>query len=194
MLDFDAPGTYDAFLARFPMFAQTYTVATGGEGWHVYLRVDVLPPSRRGQSVELCAEGRQIVAPPSVHPGSGQPYRVHLPLDIRRVPDLSEILTWMESAARPVRVRQADVEHRYASNKSASPILVTTIAETLRTRGYRQKGNWLNGPCIYPHRHAHDDSKTSFGFNIRTGYGNCFVCGSMLARDIARAIGLDPAA
>jgi hypothetical protein len=70
-------------------------------------------------------------------------------------------------------------------------MLVTHIVNVLCTRGYRQKGDWLNGPCIYPARHAHSDSKTSFGFNARTGYGNCFRCGSMLAKDVARTIGID---
>jgi hypothetical protein len=42
-------------------------------------------------------------------------------------------------------------------------------------------------------RNAHSDRKPSFGFNVETGYGYCFRCGSMLARDVARMIGLDPA-
>lgn len=193
VLDFDAQSAYTAFRARFPDLAQTYTVATGGGGRHVYLRVDSLPPSRRGQGVELCAEGRQVVVPPSVHPGTGQPYRVHLVLDIRRVPDLSAVVTWMESTPRPVSAGQPHLEQRPTSGAGVAPTLVAGIAETLRGRGYRQRSDWLNGPCIYPERHAHADSKTSFGFNTRSGYGHCFVCGSMLSKDIARALGIDPA-
>jgi hypothetical protein len=193
VLDFDAQEAYDAFRARFPDLAQTYTVATGGGGWHVYLRADALPPSRRGQGVELCADGRQVVAPPSVHP-NGSPYRVEQPFAIRRVPGLSEVVQWMDSLARPARVRQPGVAHRHASRTATNPALVAAIADTLRARGYRQKGDWLNGPCIYSQRHAHGDAKRSFGFNTRTGYGWCFTCQrSMLAKEIAQTLTLIPA-
>jgi hypothetical protein len=192
VLDFDAPGAYDAFRARFPKLAQTNMVATGGGGWHIYLRVDALPPSLRGQGVELCAAGRQVVAPPSVHPTTGRPYRVAQSLDIRHVPDLSEVVEWLESTRKTMRVHKSIVEQERITGAATTITLMAAIVDTLRTRGYRQKGDWLNGPCIYPARHAHNDSKTSFGFNIRTGYSNCFRCGSMLAKDVARTIGIDP--
>jgi hypothetical protein len=73
-----------------------------------------------------------------------------------------------------------------------STSLIDAIATHFRTLGYRQRGDWLNGPCIYPERHAHGDSRASFGFNVRSGYGNCFRCGSMLARDIAAVLGINP--
>lgn len=194
VLDFDAPGAYNAFRARFPDLARTYTVATGGGGWHVYLRVDALPPSRRGQGVELCAEGRQVVAPPSIHPGTGQLYRVHLLLDIQHVPDLDCVVEWAQSAPAPVQTVQPDTDRKHtAGSRAITPALLTAIADHFRMQDYRQKGDWLNGPCIYPERHAHHDYHRSFGFNTRTGYGYCFVCGSMLAKDIARLIGIDPA-
>ncbi len=188
VLDFDAPETYDAFRTHFSNLIQTYTVATGGGGWHVYLKVDALPPSLRARGVELCAEGRQVVAPPSTHPVSGRPYKVALPLDIRRVPDLSRVVEWVES------VRRSAGAHQQAriTGTTVNTTLVAAIADALRAKGYRQKGDWLNGPCIYSHRHAHNDNKTSFGFNVRSGYGNCFRCGSLLAKDVARVLALDP--
>ena len=192
VLDFDAPDAYDAFHTRFPSLENTFMVATGGGGWHVYLRVGDLPLSRRGQGVELCAEGRQVVAPPSVHPTTGQGYRVHLPRDIRRVPDLSEVAEWLENTRTSMSVHQPFAGREPVTHWTTSPTLVAAIADTLRARGYWRKSDWLNGPCIYPQRHAHADHKTSFGFNIRSGYGNCFVCGSMLAKDVVRTIGIDP--
>lgn len=190
VLDFDSLEAYDAFRARFPDLVQTYVVFTGGEGWHVYLRVDSLPPSRRGENVELCSEGRQVVAPPSVHPLTGKPYRVESPAEIKRVSDLTTLVEWLESARPPSGVFQPATRREHITSiprwagATANTTLVDAIADSLRARGYRQKGEWLNGPCIYPERHAHNDSKISFGFNIRTGYGNCFRCGSMLAKDI----------
>lgn len=185
VLDFDDPALYDTFTARFPDLAKTYTVASGGGGCHVYLRADVLPPSRRSRGVELCAAGRQVAAPPSVHP-SGAPYRVLRPLDVQHVPDLEEVARWI----RPDTVTSRPGSSQLAAGVSLS--LAAAIAQVLGGRGYRHKGDWLNGPCIYPERHAHLDHRPSFGFNTRTGYGHCFVCGSMLAKDIARDLGIDP--
>ncbi|MBN1311344.1 MAG: bifunctional DNA primase/polymerase, partial [Anaerolineae bacterium] len=46
VLDFDGPGAYGAFAALFPILVETYTIATGsGDGKHVYLYVDRLPPT-----------------------------------------------------------------------------------------------------------------------------------------------------
>jgi hypothetical protein len=183
VLDFDAPAAYAAFRARFPMLAASYTVASGGGGRHVYLRADVLPRSRRGQGVELCAEGHQVVAPPSVHP-NGTPYRALGPLDVLHVPDLEEVARW---------VRPAAAKPRPGSSMPAagvSPSLVMAIAEHFRALGYHQRGDWLNGPCIYPERHAHGDERPSFGFNVQTGYGWCFVCGSMLAKEVSHNLAI----
>jgi hypothetical protein len=128
--------------------------------------------------VELCAEGRQVVAPPSVH-SSGRRYRALGPLDVLHVPDLEEVARWVRPAAANPRPGAS------MPAPGVSSSLVDTIAEHFRDLGYRQRGDWLNGPCIYPERHAHGDKRVSFGFNCRTGYGWCFRCGSMLAREIA---------
>jgi hypothetical protein len=59
--------------------------------------------------------------------------------------------------------------------------------------GYSGRGDWLSGPCLYPARHQHGDVHPSFGFNIRSGYGNCYVCGSILLKDICTELGIRPA-
>jgi hypothetical protein len=60
------------------LMAPTATVATGGGGWHLYYRHPghrLLPalPGRAG--VDVKADGGYVVAPPSIHPATGQPYR-----------------------------------------------------------------------------------------------------------------------
>ena len=70
--------------------------------------------------------------------------------------------------------------------------LVQIVADRLVSMGYSGRGDWLSGPCLHPARHRHGDTHPSFGFNTRTGYGNCFVCGSMLLQDICAAIGIRP--
>jgi hypothetical protein len=56
----------------------TAAVATGGGGWHLYYRHPGGPhlaalPGMPG--VDLKGDGGYAVAPPSVHPGTGRPYR-----------------------------------------------------------------------------------------------------------------------
>ncbi len=76
------------FAAMFPHLAETFTVATGGGvGQHVYLFADELPDTVRAMKtpighLELRASGCQIVAPPSIHPDTGQPYTIEKALDI----------------------------------------------------------------------------------------------------------------
>ena len=66
VLDFDQPALYDRFRQQHPDLARTFTVATP-RGVHLWFH---LPPgrqlsSRRAPGVDLLAEGRYAVAPPS---------------------------------------------------------------------------------------------------------------------------------
>jgi Bifunctional DNA primase/polymerase, N-terminal len=60
------------------LMTPTAAVATGGGGWHLYYRHPGGPllaalPARAG--VDVKADGGYVVAPPSIHPGTGQAYR-----------------------------------------------------------------------------------------------------------------------
>jgi hypothetical protein len=66
--------------------------------------------------------------------------------------------------------------------------LTAAFAHTLTLLGYTQRGDWLNGPCPYAGHHKHGDRHPSFGFNTRTGYGYCHVCGSMLLKDLCKIL------
>jgi len=74
-----------------------------------------------------------------------------------------------------------------------NPALIVAVAESLVRQGYRRSGDWLSGPCPYAHRHEHDDLHVSFGFNSRTGYGNCFRCGSILLKNLCLILDVHPA-
>jgi hypothetical protein len=59
------------------LMTPTATVATGGGGWHLYYRhpgTATVPalPGRAG--IDIKSDGGYVAAPPSVHPGTGQPY------------------------------------------------------------------------------------------------------------------------
>lgn len=193
VFDFDALPLYDAFTTRFPDLAHTYTIVTGSGGRHVYLRSDQLPPSQCLKGMELRGNGLQVVAPPSVHPTTGRHYQIERYLPIRQVPNLDLVTTWLSTLCLSKAPHSPPKATRSKPAIAINPELVTAIAKHLQALGYRQKAEWLNGQCLYPEHHAHRDLRSSFGFNTHTGYGFCFVCGSMLARDIAARIGIDPA-
>jgi len=73
-----------------------------------------------------------------------------------------------------------------------NPALLHVVTELLLQQGYRRSGDWLSGPCLFPHHHRHGDHHASFGFNARTGYGHCFRCGSLLLKDLCRTLGIRP--
>ncbi|MBZ0278663.1 MAG: bifunctional DNA primase/polymerase [Anaerolineae bacterium] len=203
VLDLDGAAGYPAFAATFPALAKTYTIASGGGvGKHIYFRVDSLPPSVKAMgtpvgNLELCGDGRQVVAPPSIHPTTGQPYRVERELEILQVPGLTDLTAWIESfkPRQPVREWQPPTRVNFPTGDAPlNPRVIDAIARTLAGRGFKPHGDWLHGSCIHPERHRNGDRNPSFGFNTQTGYGHCYVCGTMLAKELCEALGMDPAA
>jgi hypothetical protein len=201
VLDLDGAAGYPAFAATFPALAETYTVASGGGiGKHVYFYIEQLPPSVKAMgtpigNLELCGEGRQVVAPPSIHPNTGQPYRVERALDILRVPDLAELAAWIEAfkPRQPVREWQPPIRMNFPTGDAPlNGRVIDAIARTLMGQGFKQHGDWLCGSCIHPERHKNGDRNPSFGFNTQTGYGHCYVCGTMLAKEVCEALNIDP--
>lgn len=200
VLDLDGAAGYAAFAATFPALAQTYTVVSGGGvGRHVYFYVDQLPPSVKAMNtpighLEVCADGRQVVAPPSLHPTTGQPYRVEQPLDIRHVPTLDDVVEWVE-AFKPRPEARTWQPPKISTPTGDAPLnrrVIEAIASGLERQGFKRHGEWLHGRCLYPERHQHGDRHPSFGFNTQTGYGHCYVCGTMLAKEVCEALNLDP--
>lgn len=202
ILDLDGAARYPAFAATFPALAETYTVASGGGiGKHVYFYADRLPPSVKAMvtpigNLELCGVGRQVVAPPSIHPTTGQSYKVERAVDILRVPDLEDLVTWIEAfkPRQPSREWQPPTRINLPTGDAPlNPRVIEAIARVLSGQGFRQHGDWLHGSCIQPEQHKSGDRNPSFGFNTRTGYGHCYVCGTMLAKEVCEALNIDPA-
>jgi hypothetical protein len=79
---------------------------------------------------------------------------------------------------------------RKSSTYSLNSDVLQMVTNTFIRLGYKRSGDWLSGACIYPENHLHDDAHPSFGFNTRTGYGNCYVCGSILLKDICTTLGI----
>jgi hypothetical protein len=201
VLDLDGAAGYPAFAASFPHLTETYTVATGGGvGRHVYFHVDTMPPSVKAMNtpignLELCGEGRQVVAPPSIHPTTGQSYRVEKACDVLQVPDLNGLVRWIE-AFKPRETQSTWKPPSRVSfptgEATINPRVLDAIEHNLLRRDFKQHGDWLHGRCIHPERHKNGDRNPSFGFNVRSGYGHCYVCGTTLAKEVCETLNIDP--
>ncbi len=197
VLDIDQEAGYAAFQAAFPALTDTYTVRTGsGHGYHLYWVVEHMPPTLRIHSsslgnLELLSQGCQVVAPPSLHPQTGRPYAVARALPLVMRTRLDDVRHWLS------HLRQADFVHmppsRPTSPSSAQflrPDCLPALLAYFERGGYRKRGDWLNGPCVFPRGHQHGDVHPSFGFNSQSGYGHCFVCGTFTPEMLCDALNL----
>lgn len=200
VLDLDGAAGYATFAATYSALAQTYTVTSGGGvGRHVYFYVDVLPPSVKAMNtpighLEVCGEGRQVVAPPSIHPITGRSYRVEQPLDILRVPNLDDLVAWVE-AFKPRHETRTWQPPKISAPTGDAPLnrrVIEEISRALIGQGFKPHGEWLHGSCLYPERHKRGDRNPSFGFNTASGYGHCYLCGTMLAKEVCARLNIDP--
>lgn len=210
VIDLDGELAYQEFAARFAFLADSYTVRTGsGHGYHVYLYCAHLPPTAQAMNtplgnLELRSSGAQVVAPPSIHPNTRLAYTVHRATAIRRVNSLSHVTAWIRTFGEPAETSAVvqpplpgiDVPpHRLGSALPKDPInprLIAAVAQYFEQAGYRHNREWRNGPCVQPEKHRRSDAKRSFGYNTITGFSKCFVCGTLLLKDITERIGIDP--
>lgn len=81
----------------------------------------------------------------------------------------------------------------YNTINELNPRVVDALVDHFVARGFKSRGTWLSGPCVYPEHHRHGDARPSFAFNPTTGYGFCHRCGTLLAKDLCHAVGIDPA-
>lgn len=200
-LDLDGVAGYPAFAATFPALAETYTVATGGGvGKHLYWQVEHLPPAVKAMStplgnLEMCAAGRQIVAAPSIHPTTHNPYVMEKNLPILHVADLVEVVEWIESFKKmpsPLPTKWQPPRNIPTISSDLNPRVIEALAHHFANLGYHRYGDWLHGPCVYPGNHTNGDRHPSFGFNTQSGYGYCFKCGTLLAKDLCHTLGIQP--
>lgn len=197
VMDIDSETGYTLFCDRFPELSTTYTVRTGsGVGRHLYWYVDNVPKTIRIRSpslggLELLANGCQVVAPPSTHPLTKNEYRVASYQPILPLKQINVIQAWLRSLRSPV---SRPTKWRWTTSQQQSDqsheLLKESLIAYFNRHKYHANGEWLNGRCVYPHRHRNSDDHPSFGLNTRTGYGFCFVCGSLSPKEVYDALNL----
>ncbi|MBZ0306620.1 MAG: bifunctional DNA primase/polymerase, partial [Anaerolineae bacterium] len=158
-LDLDGAAGYPAFAATFPALAETYTVATGGGvGKHIYWQVAQLPLAVKAMgtplgNLEMCAAGRQIVAPPSIHPTTKNPYIVERTLPILQVADLCAVVEWIESFKKNAPMPPSNWQpprNLPTGRGDLNPRVLEELARYFVGLGYHYYGDWLHGQCVYP--------------------------------------------
>lgn len=96
LLDVDSMDACGEFEATFPALIDTLTVRSGsGRGKHYYFYAHRLPGNAYRGGIEMRCTGAYVVAPPSVHPTSGQPYRVERFAEVRRVYSMASVRRWI---------------------------------------------------------------------------------------------------
>ena len=197
VLDIDQEVGYAAFSAAFPSLVETYTVQTGsGRGYHLYWVVKHLPITMRIHNsalgnLELLAEGCQVVAPPSAHPHTGNRYTVNdmRPLLVRSI--VTDVQDWLFHLRETnVKANSHDLQPATYSMQMDYTERHARLVEYFERQHYHKRGNWLNGTCVFPHYHRQNDIHPSFGFNLQSGYGHCFLCGTLSPEMLCRALNI----
>ncbi|MEO1643612.1 MAG: hypothetical protein AAFR67_00385 [Chloroflexota bacterium] len=173
--------------------APTWITFTGG-GYHAYWLLDepftdmrlarkLLRPLAKVTDGDSLSPAQSLRLP---YTRNSKPYRkdaschvIHQQDSIVSVDDFAYLLPQRQSSRQGTRQSSA-----YPINPDA----LQRVTETFMRLGYKQSGDWLSGACIYPENHRNGDAHPSFGFNTRTGYGHCYVCGSILLKDICTTL------
>ena len=107
VLDFDSHEAVADFQLLFPDLQDTLVVSSGSRrGCHFYYRVDDLPASMLVKNHELRANGMYVVAPPSLHPVSGNEYLVQHKREPMRLHHMTPVVRWINSKRPALPVQQ----------------------------------------------------------------------------------------
>lgn len=106
VIDLDGQKAVEFFALRWPRLTHTYSVTSGsGNGMHLYYYAGIVPPTTRVTglavgNIELRSNGCYVVAPPSIHPDSGNPYSIARADAIMTIENLAPIVEWIKHLMR----------------------------------------------------------------------------------------------
>lgn len=195
-LDSDDQAFTYRLLRAFPQLREAPQIRSGRAGHcNFILRLTLDEPIRRlslrdggGEVGSLRGERSYILGAGSIHPDTRQPYTHNgLWAPPRLSAGDSDRLLFM--FARPAFAGPPLAVWLGPRPPGAVPeATLQAITATLLGMGYRGPKDWLNGPCLFPEHHKHNDRHPSFGFNTTSGEGYCFVCGPLSAAKVAAAL------
>lgn len=205
VIDFDGMAAYELFKKQFPELAETLTVATGsGNGAHVYFKVDLLPDSIGAMgipvpdtgelvNIEVKADGKQVVIPPSIHPDTNKPYIKMVDKPIRHQSDLTALIAWIK-ALKPQTDEWRPPANRTASTGQMNPRLLAAVENYFLAQSHKMHREWINCSCPNTSAHKHGDKTFSFGYNTEKHFGYCYTCEGgreYLVKDLLPLMGID---
>lgn len=214
-IDCDGAPVYEAFCARFPDLAETYTEKSGSQkGYHIFLQVDRLPTLDTGKVVrkgilgdddlglEIFFNTGAVVVSPSVHP-SGNRYAPYKALPVLHVADIDELVAWaytLETKQERERQKRAHVAPMATRtntgglaprNRQIAPALVADIERALGITSYKANGYSKPIRCILAN-HEHDDTRPAAAWHGSTLHFTCRKCNESIgAHETARLLGFD---
>ncbi|HUT06987.1 MAG TPA: phage/plasmid primase, P4 family [Nitrosopumilaceae archaeon] len=92
VIDLDDPSLFEAFEEY---LGETFIVKTGKKGYHIYFRTYDTPKSKsltnaEGKHVDILAQGKIAVLPPTIHPDTGKPYEIISDNKIKHISKVEE--------------------------------------------------------------------------------------------------------
>lgn len=125
VIDLDGRDAVNEFSRQFPHLLSTRQIVSGsGNGMHIYLRCQSLPPTTRTSDTpyggfELRADGCYVIAPPSIHPKTRQPYHLLTTPEVLEVDQLDDVVAF-------IRQFQKAKEQPKAQEQPPQPQIVRT--------------------------------------------------------------------
>lgn len=109
-------------------------VKTGGGGWHFYCHANGsgVPSGVLASGVDVKSEGGQVVAPGSVHPDTGKPYRFAVGGRVR-LDDLPVVPAWIPAKLADARATPAALPDVIEAGERDA--MLTSVAGSMRRRG-----------------------------------------------------------
>ena len=175
-------------------------IVSSGGGYHVYwwlnepttdlntarLLLRGLAEALGGDSLSV-AQSLRVVGSVNTKPSRGNVMCSLLQLHERRYA-LDDFAAYLPRPSPRPTLQRSQITTSYVPSAD----LLTLVVSALMQRGGRMRGDWVNAACPFPERHRNADQHPSFGFNIRSAYGFCHVCGTLLLKDLCAALNVRP--
>ena len=100
VIDLDGTDAVHEYEKKFHHLLRTFNVISGsGKGKHYYYRVSAPTPTTRTKGFELRSDGCYVIAPPSIHPDTGNRYRVERYSLVMDRQNMDDVRDWILSKA-----------------------------------------------------------------------------------------------